>query len=99
VLLCPVEEVNYLSGPGRGVLLVKLSDDDRLLGFRAAAGERDTLTVRTSIGGEQRINTAKYEISGRGGRGREIIKRGELIEIVPDPVLAPSLTPGEGPTE
>ena len=31
-MLCPVEEVNFLSGPGRGVILIKLDDDDRVIG-------------------------------------------------------------------
>ena len=33
-LLCKVDEVNFLSGPGRGVILIKLGkDDDRVLGI------------------------------------------------------------------
>jgi DNA gyrase subunit A len=70
-------------------LLVKLASDDELLGFRAARDERDTLTAKTSLGGEQRINTAKYELTSRGGRGREVMKRGTLVEVVPDPAEAP----------
>ena len=36
-MLCKVEEVNFLSGPGRGVILIKLQkEDDRLLGFIAS---------------------------------------------------------------
>jgi DNA gyrase subunit A len=81
-LLCPVADVNYLSGPGRGVMLVKLDDDDQLLGFRVAKDDRETLVVLTGQGGEQRINTAKYEVTSRGGRGREVIKRGSLDQIV-----------------
>ncbi len=91
VLLCAVAEINYLSGPGRGVQLIKVTgEDDRLLGLKAASDERDTLTLRTSLGGEQRVNTAKYEVTSRGGRGREIIKRGTLEEIVLDPPAAPA---------
>jgi len=91
VLLCAVEEINYLSGPGRGVQLIKITgEDDRLLGIKAAADERDTLTLRTSLGGEQRVNSAKYEVTSRGGRGREILKRGTLEEIIPDPPTAPA---------
>jgi DNA gyrase subunit A len=88
-LLCPVQEVNYLSGPGRGVLLMKLADDDALLGFKAVLDERDTLTLKTSGGGEQRINTAKYEVTQRGGKGREVIKRGSLTEVVFEPPPPP----------
>ncbi len=90
-LLCEVGEVNYLSGPGRGVLLMKLALDDELLGFKAADDDRDTIVARTSLGGEQRVNTAKYELTSRGGRGREVMKRGALVEIVHEtpPPLAP----------
>ena len=73
-----------------------LAKGDRLLGFRTAASDRDTLVVRTSMGGEQRINTAKYEVSSRGGRGQEIVKRGTLTEVIPETPTAPTL-PTEEP--
>jgi DNA gyrase subunit A len=94
-LLCKVEEVSFLAGPGRGVLLMKLSGDDRLLGIALASGERETLVVKTSRGGEQRVNTAKYELSSRGGKGREIMKQGTLLEIVREPPAPPPSLNGE----
>jgi len=94
VLLCPVVDVNYLSGPGKGVLLIKLGADDAVLGFRAASDDRDTLVMKTSLGGEQRINTARYEVTSRGGRGREMMKRGSLVAVVPDPPGAPPALDG-----
>ena len=33
-------------------------------------GDRDFMTVETSRGAEQTISTAKYEVTGRGGKGR-----------------------------
>jgi DNA gyrase subunit A len=90
-ILCKAHEVNFLAGPGKGVLLMKLADDDALLGFIAAADDRDTLTVQTTRGGEQRINTAKYELTSRGGKGREIIKLGRFTHIVPDDPSVPAL--------
>jgi DNA gyrase subunit A len=81
-LLCPVSEINYLAGPGKGVILVKLGDDDRVLGFIASTGDRDLLTVETTRGGEQTISTTKYEVTGRGGRGRELLQRGGFAKIV-----------------
>jgi len=81
-LLCKVDEVNYLSGPGKGVILIKLASDDRLLGFIASAGDRDLLTVETTRGAEQTISTAKYEVTGRGGKGRELLQRGQFTKIV-----------------
>ncbi len=88
-LLTKVQDINYLSGPGKGVLLVKLASGDELLGIKAATSERDTLVVKSSLGGEKRINTAIYEVTGRGGRGREIMQRGQLVEILGEPPTAP----------
>jgi len=82
-LLCPVEEINYLAGPGKGVILIKLgSDEDKVLGFIASTGDRDLLTVETTRGGEQTISTTKYEVTGRGGKGRELLQRGGFARIV-----------------
>jgi DNA gyrase subunit A len=88
-LLCDVDEVSYLSGAGKGVLLVKLDGADALIGMRTAKDERDTLVLETSLGGEQRINTAKYEKTSRGGKGREIIKRGKFAKVVLELPAAP----------
>jgi DNA gyrase subunit A len=83
-LLCKVDEVNFLSGPGRGVILIKIGkDDDRVLGFVASAGDRDLLTVETTRGAAQTISTAKYSLTGRGGRGRELLQRGEFTRVLP----------------
>jgi DNA gyrase subunit A len=94
-LLCKIDEVSFLAGAGRGVLLLKVTGEDRLLGIKVARDERDTLTVRTSRGGEQRINTGKYELSSRGGKGREVIKQGTLEEVVLEPPPAPPPLEGE----
>jgi DNA gyrase subunit A len=81
-MLSKAEEVNYLSGPGKGVLLIKLGKEDSVLGFIASTGDRDILTVETSRGAEQTISTAKYEITGRGGKGRELLQRGQFTRVV-----------------
>jgi DNA gyrase subunit A len=89
-MLCRVEEVNYLSGPGRGVILIKIDPkQDRVLGFMASTGDRDLLTVETSRGAQQTVSTAKYDVTGRGGKGRELLQRGQFTRIVPPPVEAP----------
>jgi len=88
-MLCRVDEVNFLSGPGKGVILIKLADEDRVLGFLASKGDRDILRVETSRGAEQTISTVKYEVTGRGGRGRELLQRGQFTRIIPAEVENP----------
>jgi DNA gyrase subunit A len=95
-ILSKAEEVNYLSGPGKGVLLIKLGKDDRVLGFIASSGDRDLLTVETTRGAEQTISTAKYEVTGRGGKGRELLQRGQFTKILwPTPEAPPPLSGAE----
>ena len=83
-MLCRADEINFLSGPGRGVILIKLqNDEDRVLGFIASVGDRDLMVVETSRGAEQTISTTKYEVTGRGGKGRELLQRGQFTRVVP----------------
>ncbi len=93
-ILCRADEVNFLSGPGRGVILIKLSaETDRVLGFLASKGDRDLLTVETSRGAEQTISTTKYEVTGRGGKGRELLQRGQFTRVItPIPEAPPPLS-------
>jgi DNA gyrase subunit A len=89
-ILCPADEVNYLSGPGKGVILIKLQpDEDKVLGFIASTGDRDIMRVETSRGAEQTISTTKYEVTGRGGKGRELLQRGQFLRVIPPEVENP----------
>jgi DNA gyrase subunit A len=89
-MLTRVDEINYLSGPGKGVILVKLTgDDDAVLGFRTATGDRDILRVETSRGAELTISLAKYDPTGRGGKGRELLQRGQFTRVIPIEVPNP----------
>ena len=80
-------------GPGKGVILIKLKPgEDRVLGFLASNGDRDLLTVETSRGAEQTVSTTKYEVTSRGGRGRELLQRGQFTRVVPPmPEIPPPL--------
>jgi DNA gyrase subunit A len=97
-LLCKASEVSYLSGPGKGVILVKVEDDDAVIGFKAARPGDDTLIVETSLGGKQEISPDKYDKSSRGGRGREVGKRGSLVRAVVVPPKAPPALEGSNGT-
>jgi DNA gyrase subunit A len=93
-LLCRADDVNYLAGPGRGVILIKLStDEDRVIGFLASTGDRDLMTVETTRGAEQTISTGKYEVTGRGGKGRELLQRGGFTRVVWPPPELPEPLP------
>ncbi len=89
-MITKADEVNFLSGPGRGVILIKLNEGDRVLGFIASTGDRDLMTVETSRGAEQTVSTGKYEVTGRGGKGRELLQRGQFTRVIwPAPEAPP----------
>lgn len=88
-MICPAEEINYLSGPGKGVTLIKLAKTDRLIGFKPSTGDRDLLVVLTNRGAKKTISTAKYRVTSRGGKGVEIQKNGSISQIVIPPPDAP----------
>src|SRR5688572_4525198 len=91
-LLTKAAEVNFLSGPGRGVILIKIDfPEDKVIGAIVSSGDRDLLTVETTRGGEQTISTTKYEITGRGGKGRELMQRGGFTKVVAGEVAVPVL--------
>ncbi|MAE71643.1 MAG: DNA topoisomerase [Gemmatimonadetes bacterium] len=81
-----VDEINILKGPGRGVRAIKLNDFDRVLGFNLSTKARDGLEVQTARGRTEIVRTTKYQPTRRGGKGREILKRGKLVSCRFDPV-------------
>ena len=91
-MLCRADELNFLSGPGKGVILIRLNrESDRILGFATSNTNREVLTVETNRGASQTISSAKYGVVGRGGKGRILLQRGKFTKIVPKPIVIPSL--------
>jgi DNA gyrase subunit A len=78
-------EVNELAGPGRGVTVIKVEKEDRVIGFLCTSDRQATLELETSKGRKLVLSPAKYEVSARGGRGREMARR-ETVKVVATPV-------------
>jgi DNA gyrase subunit A len=98
VLHVKAEEIPQLEGPGRGITVIKTTDDDVVIGF-VAGGKGDVLTVATEKGGKQfELKADPKEAGTRGGKGRQIIKRSQLV-LVPKPVTIQPLANAEGGKE
>jgi DNA gyrase/topoisomerase IV subunit A len=89
-MICSADQINYLSGAGKGVMLIKLAKTDRLVGFKPSSGERDLLLVETNRGAKKTVSTGKYRVTSRGGRGIEIQKNGKITKIIWPPIEAPA---------
>ncbi len=85
VLHFPLEEVNILSGVGKGVIGIKLGQNDTCLGGALVRNQNDALIVETS-GGKQMEFYGSREMASRGGKGFEAVKRTSFVRIVPPPI-------------
>src|SRR5262249_43599950 len=85
VLHFPVEEINILAGVGKGVMGIKLADDDTCLGAALVRNQNDALVVETS-GGRRMEFFGSREQTGRGGKGFEAVKRASFVRVVPPPI-------------
>lgn len=85
-LICLADEVPVVSGPAKGVRLIKLADDDSLLAARLSSSRED-ITVKHDNGKELTVSFGRDCVS-RGGKGTPLFKKGQLISAtLATPVL------------
>jgi DNA gyrase subunit A len=77
-----VDEINVLSGVGKGVIGIKLADEDRCLGGALISRKSQMLQVETS-GGKILDFTGRHDTVSRGGKGFEAVKRSSLVRVLP----------------
>jgi DNA gyrase subunit A len=81
-----VNEVNILAGVGKGVMGIKLIGDDTCLGGALMSGRHDKLAVETSGAKVLEFGKERYEVTSRGGKGFEAVKRSSFIRVLPAPI-------------
>ena len=84
LLAFATEETGELSGAGRGVILMRLDSDDRLVGALTAK-PGVSVSVITTDGRERKIPPRDLTRGRRGGRGTRVVKRARLAGITPAP--------------
>ena len=86
VIHFPIEEINILAGVGKGVIGIKLDDDDSCLGGALVSTRHDALAIETSGGITKEFRRGAYPCVHRGGRGHEVVKRADIARVVPPPI-------------
>src|SRR5205823_3207135 len=86
VIHFPVSEVNVLSGAGKGVMGIKLGKNAACLGGALMSGRFDKLVLETSGGRTMEFGRGKYDVTSRGGKGFEAVKRASFVRVVPPPI-------------
>ena len=85
-------EIPLLSGPGKGVMLVKLHEGDAVLGAQVLTGSHDSLVVEKEGGTRFELTIRKYR-GTRAGHGAELFKRGVLERVVLPEITLPGTVP------
>ncbi len=94
----PVEQVNVLSGVGKGVIGIKL-EDDTCIGGTLVGGRFDKLVVETESGKTQDFGPGAIKSQNRGGKGEKPGSRTNFAKVVPPPIELANWDEVEGKPE
>ena len=95
VLHCKADEIGKLEGPGRGVTVIKTADDDVVIGF-IAGRKADVMVIETEKSGKKfELHADPKEVSSRGGKGHQVMKR-VTFKVIEKPVTIQPLANAEG---
>ena len=89
-LTTKVDEVNKLENPGKGVTVIKTGAEDRVIGVKVGKGKHDVLRLQTESGAKKFDVAADLKQAGpRGGKGRQLVKKAQLVAIPEEVVITP----------
>jgi DNA gyrase subunit A len=91
--LCKAEEAPELANPGRGVTMIKVAEDDAVMGFGLGGPKvEDVIIAETESGKKIPVGPGRYQVSGRGGKGHPLAKRMKIASVsAPAPTEPPKL--------
>ena len=90
VLGVAVSEIPALAGAGKGVIVMALEGEERLVGAALALGPGDRVTFETDKGKTKEVRLSEV-LGRRANRGVPIVKRDRFVRLVPPPVVLPTL--------
>jgi DNA gyrase subunit A len=98
VLVCSLDEINLLANPGRGVTVLRLDDDDRVVGFSV----NEPLVLESDKGKTEQVRALKKDMVARGGKGAQLWRKDKVARVVVEAPSVPQLVEaapnGEGST-
>ena len=83
-------ELAVLSSAGKGAMLLKVEDGERVIGAHIALMKRDVITIETEKGKTHELSFMALEAT-RGGKGHAVVKRDRFARVVVPPPAVPSL--------
>jgi len=95
-LVCDADEAAELANPGRGVTMIKLDDDDAVMGFALGARKDDTVLIaETDAGKKIPVGPGRYHVTARGGRGHGLARKAIVVRVLYPEAPAPAAEPSK----
>jgi len=90
-LMCKADEAAELANPGKGVTMIKVEDDDAVVGF--AVGDRygdELLIAELDNGKKVSMGPGHDQVTSRGGKGHTLARKAKVVRVLypesePDP--------------
>jgi len=81
-LVCAAGEAAELANPGRGVTIIKVGDDDGVIGFALGkAKEEEVLIAELESGKKIAVGPGRYHVTARGGRGHALARKAKVVRV------------------
>jgi len=81
-LVCRADEAAELANPGRGVTMIKVGEDDDVVGFALGkAKDGAVLIAELESGKKIPVGPGRYHVSARGGRGHVLARKARVVRV------------------
>jgi DNA gyrase subunit A len=90
-LMCKAAEAAELANPGKGVTMIKVEDDDAVVGFALGDPYGDELLIAELDNGKKvSMGPGHDEVTSRGGKGHTLARKAKVVRVLypesePDP--------------
>jgi DNA gyrase subunit A len=81
-LIFPVSQIPVMKNAAKGVIAIRLNNQDEVIGFVLSSAARQGLEVETTRGRSEIVRPTKFPIANRGNKGRLIIQRGAIKRVI-----------------
>jgi DNA gyrase subunit A len=81
-LVCAADEAAELANPGRGVTIIKVGDDDGVVGFALGRAKEDEVLIAELESGKKiSVGPGRYHVTARGGRGHALARKAKVVRV------------------
>ncbi|MGI5863862.1 MAG: DNA gyrase/topoisomerase IV subunit A [Myxococcales bacterium] len=95
VIVVRAKEINELAGPGKGVTVIKVDDDDKVIAFLCTSDRSASLKLESEKGKRFEVVVGKQGVFARGGKGRQLTRK-EKVKLAEQPLIWVPLPEKEG---